>query len=225
VKNLNLYHTRRPKIYIIHTQADLEKMAAELNPLVKYWDPLNLVDVGLYGKTGEASIQFLRESEIKHGRVAMAAFVGYIVQSNFVFPWPLTTSGTAHPGTDLSPPEQFDALPLASKLQIIGFVGFLEWFWAFNKTDKVGAYPSLKGALPHPVPFDLFDPFQFSKNRSADAKARGLLAEINNGRLAMIGIFGFLSAQTIPGSVPMLTNIVKPYSGNIWAPFEADFPL
>jgi Chlorophyll A-B binding protein len=200
-------------------------LAIELNPVVKYWDPLYLNDVGLFGLDNEKSIQYLRESEIKHGRIAMAAFVGYIVQSNFVFPWPLTTSGTPHPGTDLSPPEQFDALPLASKMQIIGFIGFLEWFWAFNKTTKVGAFPSLKESLPHPVPFDLFDPFGFSKNKSEEAKARGRLAEINNGRLAMIGIFGFLTAQTNPGSVPMLTDIVKPYYGNIWAPFEADFPL
>ena len=33
---------------------------------------------------------------------------------------------------------------------------------------------------------------------------RGLLVEINNGRLAMLGIFGFLAESKIPGSVPAL---------------------
>ena len=31
------------------------------------------------------------------------------------------------------------------------------------------------------VPFDLFDPFGLSKNASPEKKAKGLLAEINNG--------------------------------------------
>ena len=38
----------------------------------------------------------------------------------------------------------------------------------------------------------------------------------------MLGIFGFLSAQTVPGSVPLLTDIVKPYAGEVMAPFEGN---
>jgi hypothetical protein len=41
----------------------------------------------------------------------------------------------------------------------------------------------------------------------------------------MLGIMGFLSEQTIPGSVPILTGVVKPYDGEVMAPFEADFSL
>jgi len=63
----------------------------------------------------------------------------------------------------------------------------------------------------------LYDPFNFSKNRSEEDKARGLVCEINNGRLAMLGIFGFLAEQTIPGSVPLLSEIVKPYNGDLIA--------
>ena len=48
-----------------------------------------------------------------------------------------------------------------------------------------------------------------------------LLAEINNGRLAMLGIMGFLAEQKVPGAVPALTGIVKPYAGEIMAPFSA----
>ena len=49
-------------------------------------------------------------------------------------------------------------------------------------------------------------------------QAQGLLKEINNGRLAMIGIMGFLSEQVVPGSVPLGPHL-KPYAGDIMAPF------
>ncbi|KAL3905601.1 MAG: hypothetical protein SGARI_004378, partial [Bacillariaceae sp.] len=118
-------------------------------------------------------------------------------------------------------------------VQIIAFIGFLEFYSELNdiagphytKGGQPGKYPEFKGTIPHDVPFNLFDPFGMSKNKSADSKARGLLAETNNGRLAMLGIFGFLCEQTIPGSVPILTGIVKPYSGECMAPFEANFSL
>ena len=202
-------------------QADLEVLAKELNPAIKFWDPLNLASSGLYGLDEEESIRYLREAEIKHGRVAMAAFVGHIVQMNYVLPWKLTTAGDMMPGTDLSPPAQWDALPFAAKAQIIGFVGFLEWFAYTNKTEKIGEFPSFKGKLPHPVPYDLFDPFKLYTNRNPEKKEKSLLAEINNGRLAMIGIFSFVTAETMDGSVPLLQGIVKHYDGDYWAPFES----
>ena len=156
----------------------------------------------------------------------MAAFVGYVVQSNYVFPWALTTGGVAMPSVDLSPPEQWDALPIAAKLQILAFVGFLEWYSElsdnangphYTKGGKPGQFPTFDN-IPHEVPFNLYDPFKLSSRRTDEQKANGLIKEINNGRLAMLGIFGFLSEQTIPGSVPALAGVVKPYSGEVMAP-------
>lgn len=49
--------------------------------------------------------------------------------------------------------------------------------------------------------------------------------EVNNGRLAMLGIFGFLSADAVPGSVPALSDIAIPYDGNVMAPFNANFHI
>ena len=51
----------------------------------------------------------------------MAAFVGFIVQSNGIhFPWDLTTSGISHADIAAAggPAAQWDALPTASKLQV-----------------------------------------------------------------------------------------------------------
>lgn len=71
-------------------KSDLEEMAAKLNPIVKFYDPLDLSGANFWADTNEATIGWLRQSEIKHSRVAMAAFVGYCVQSNVHFPWKMS---------------------------------------------------------------------------------------------------------------------------------------
>mmetsp|Transcript_15350 Transcript_15350/g.18678 ORF Transcript_15350/g.18678 Transcript_15350/m.18678 type:complete len:243 (-) Transcript_15350:222-950(-) len=206
---------------------DLVTVAEKSNPVLKYYDPLQLASTTIWGETNEATIGFLRHSEIKHGRVAMAAFVGYIVQSNGVhFPWPISFDGSPFPSEAGSPPEQWDALPEAAKWQIILFVGFLEWFSEkegthYMRGGKPGAFPKFSDSsiIPHPVPLNLFDPFGFSKNKSEEAKSQGLIKELNNGRLAQIGIIAFISEQKVEGSVPLLTGLVPHYAGETMAPF------
>ena len=206
---------------------DLKSVAEKSNPVLKYYDPLQLASTTFYDDTNDATIGFLRHAEIKHGRVAMAAFVGYIVQSNgLLFPWPQNTAGTMIDGS-LSPPEQWDALPDAAKWQIILFVGFLEWFSEAAGTHYMrggvpGKYPKFSDhpeAVFHPVPFNLFDPFGLSRNASPEKKEAGLIKEINNGRLAMIGIMGFLAEQKVEGAVPLLKGVVSHYDGEPMAPF------
>ena len=67
----------------------------------------------------------------------------------------------------------------------------------------------------------LYDPFKLSRNKTPEQKQRGLLVELNNGRLAMIGIFGFMAESKVPGSVPALEGLIKPYAGEYMAPFTA----
>ena len=82
----------------LSANADLEELAVKLNPIVKFYDPLDLASAEFWSDSNEATVGFLRHAEIKHGRVAMAAFVGYCVQSNFHFPWKMSKchSGRTH---------------------------------------------------------------------------------------------------------------------------------
>ena len=127
--------------------AELEDAAARQNiPGLNegIWDPLNLAGQDFWGQGNEATIGFLRHAEIKHGRVAMAAFVGYIFGANkIVFPWALTGGPLAGQGpfegvagetimfADIAaagtPADQWDALPSSAKLQILGTIFILEW--------------------------------------------------------------------------------------------------
>lgn len=227
----------RVPVEVAETKADLESLAKDLNPVVGYYDPLEMANADFYGMGNEATIGFLRHSEIKHGRVAMAAFVGYCVQSNFIFPWAQHMDGTTGPSPDFSPEQQWDMIPEAAKWQIFGIIALLEIYGeAGGAGDGSGEHyctGGTPGKFPSAQPFrdnvhfvlDLYDPFGFHKNKSEESKQKGLKAEINNGRLAMLGIFGFLTANQVPGSVPLLDKIgaVIPYDGNPMIPFEGNF--
>ena len=223
----------------IKDKAGLEALAKKLNPTVGLWDPLGIAE------TSPETIGWFRHAEIKHGRVAMAAFVGYCVQYNgFYWPWNLQgpLPGGLNADTpvitfaDISaaggPADQWDALPTAAKIQILGFVAFLEGWSEFPENlknagtvhyvrgGKPGVFPSFENN-PHPVPLNLWDPFGFTKKLSPERKEKALLAEVNNGRLAMIGIFGLISASK-GLIVPGLDGLgIKPYAGEIMAPFSS----
>jgi len=230
----------------VSDKAGLEELAKKLNPVVGFWDPLNIAEAS------KETIGWFRHAEIKHGRVAMAAFVGYCVQSNGIcFPWnlqaPIGSVGAMQGLSTISfadisaaggPADQWDALPTAAKLQILCVIGFLE-MWSETSTvlkmdgeahyvrgGKPGYFPKLNrkddAAFPHPVPLNLWDPFGFTSKMTPERKEKALLAEINNGRLAQIGIFGMISASK-GLKVPGLDSIegIKPYAGEVMAPFTA----
>jgi len=208
----------------METMDDLEVLAKALNPIVPRFDPLGLSRSNFWGTSQEETIGFIREAEIKHGRVAMFAFVGYLATANGVhFDWAMTMDGTPFP-TTTNPPEAWDAIPDGGKLQIFAFVGFLE-FWRevnsekhYMRGGKPGEFPDFRADIIPGGALDLYDPFGKARKQTDEQKANGLVKELNNGRLAMLGIIAFLSEAKIPGSVPLLNGVVQPYDGEVMAP-------
>jgi hypothetical protein len=180
----------------------------------------------------------------------MAGFVGYCIHANGIhFPWKIPGDELCAPG--VSPTELWQNIPYEAKLQIVLAIGIFEIYSEaavslspgqgghYMRGGKPGFFPPFKGSakgslgdadgrplLPHPVPLNLFDPFGLTSKKSEEWKAQKLKVEINNGRLAMIGLMAFLSEGAIPGSVPALKGLI-PATGaiNVLAPFDFAQPL
>jgi hypothetical protein len=222
---------------------ELIELAESTPGPVKYWDPLKLSKGNFWRAGNDATVGFLRHAEIKHGRVAMAGFVGYCIHENGIrWPFPLASSlrqslqvpdYSSFEG--LSAPDVWDATPLASRLQILIVIGFFE-FWSewstaleadgmvhYMKGGKPGQFPAFNtfGISSPLTPFPLFDPFGFTRDLSEEVKATKRLREIQNGRLAMIGLFSLISEARVPGAVPALAGLIKPYEGEVMGPFSA----
>merc|ERR1711871_1626176 len=137
-------------------QVELEAYARTLNPIVGYYDPLNLAKQDFWEQGNEATIGFLRHAEIKHGRVAMAGFVGYLVHANGIhFPWKIPGDELCAPG--VNPALLWDNLPYEAKLQIILAIGIFEFYSEgamslspgqgghYMRGGKPGMFPPFKG--------------------------------------------------------------------------------
>ena len=145
----------------------------------------------------------------------MAGFVGYLVHAQGItWPFKMTLDGADWPTLgEGGVPALWDQIPEGAKWQIITAIGCLEWYdeWQYDNpaaqmpamADKPkhymrggqpGAYPRFDG-----LPLNLYDPFNLFKKASEEKKARGRNAEVNNGRLAMIGLFSLLAESKVPG--------------------------
>ena len=225
----------------LNSKAELEALAMSntdaLGQSMGFWDPLGLADGDFWGLGNEGTIGYLRHAEIKHGRVAMAGFLGFIAQCTPLVNGEHAAAPYRGYVAGVTPQEQWDNIPQAGKLQIIAFVGMLESYGEgagnpdgythYTKGGLPGFYPSIKGKGAGQITFDLYKPFPIFPEQSEAQKERGRRVEVNNGRAAMLGLMSLLSASAVPGSVPALSGIegFPQYSGNVMIPFEGDFTL
>lgn len=129
------------------------------------FDPLGFSDV--------FDLRVLREAELKHGRFAMLAVLGFLVQEKYTLPFfPKMAPVDAH--------DYF--VQQGGGSQIIFWISFVEIF------GVVALFETLQGKR-EPGDF-AFDPLGLAKDEATLEKYR--VAEIKHSRLAMIAIGGFI---------------------------------
>jgi len=166
-----------------------------VQPPLGFFDPLGLLD-----DADQERFDRLRYVEIKHGRIAMLAFLGNIItRAGVHLPGPIDLAGTSFDSfpngwAAINGP---DAISGSGLGQIVFFVGTLEL--GVMKDEANGAAPGdfpgdfRNGALD--FGWDTFDA------ETQDFK-RGV--ELNNGRAAMMGILGLMVHEQLGGELPIV---------------------
>jgi hypothetical protein len=169
-------------------------MPGSTDPVPEF-DPLDLANVG-----SEVTLNWFRAAELKNGRTAMLGSVGYLTNvAGIHFPGMLSAKeGIAFSDlASMKPIDAWDAVPFAGKIQILFACLITEII-----TESKEVHYTKGGQLPTIV----FPPIDMSSIDAATLRRRRD-SELNNGRLAMIGIMSFFAHAYIPGSVPVLPAI------------------
>jgi len=155
----------------------------------KAWDPY-----GFSLKASSETLGWFRAAEIKHGRVAMLAFTGALVQS-----YGMHFDGKMNGMFYEKGVNPFEATPSAfatnpmGMVQILLLIGLTEGY-TFPEGAWSGDMTREAGDLGYRV------------MRKADVMEEQQIKELKNGRAAMLGIMAFSSAHFLPGSVPFFFN-------------------
>jgi len=172
------------------------------------WDP-----IGISSSVSDEAMMWFRHSELKHGRVAMAATVGYLTTAaGYTFPGELAKGVTFASVNANGPAGAWDLVPTAGKLQIVSLLLMIEWASETKKPHYMrGGVPGKIDELPFggiagiwTPSIRLWDPLGFMGALTDDQKAEKRKSELKNGRLAMIGMISFIVGHALPGSVPAI---------------------
>jgi len=131
-------------------------------------------------------VKWCREAEIKHGRVAMLATVGFVMAEFWTIPGYERVADS-----NLAP----FSVGGSAMCQIVIWMGILE-FW----TNKGNVTMENMFNDPKRVPGNLgFDPMGLAVGKSEEDMKEMELKEIKNGRLAMLAIGGMIHHNWITG--------------------------
>jgi hypothetical protein len=151
-----------------------------------FWDPL-----GLLMNAEQERFDYLRDAELKHGRIAMLAVLGHIV----------TTKGDRLPGeiaygvpfTSIrSGLAAFEDIPAAGFWQVVLFIGLIEYGWGYQKENIEESCTKAMNSL------------KWSEATQDRKKA----IELNNGRAAQMGILGLIVHEKLNNNPYVLNSIL-----------------
>eukprot|EP00933_Yihiella_yeosuensis_P078757 TRINITY_DN905_c0_g2_i1.p1 TRINITY_DN905_c0_g2~~TRINITY_DN905_c0_g2_i1.p1 ORF type:complete len:1026 (+),score=256.07 TRINITY_DN905_c0_g2_i1:76-3153(+) len=204
----------------LYTDSPLRAFESELGvqPPVGFWDPVG------FTTSGDAeSFRRRRCVELKHGRVAMLACLGYIVPEYARLPGDLSPSSGLTFDSMPTGLAALSKLPSSGLAQIIAFAGTVELFqYVDDPTRPPGDFENA-GLLGVPNGY---------LNCPADQKQKKLSAELANGRLAMMAIIGMFYQDGLTGSAwgdwslytdsPLRASVLDgtggPFPENFWDP-------
>jgi len=151
-----------------------------------FWDPLGFTKGG-----DAASFRRRRYVELKHGRVAMLACLGYIVPEYYRWPGDLSPS-LGLKFTDVPTGfAAFSKVPLSGWAQMVAFAGSVELFQYVDDPKRAPGDFENAGYLGIPNGF---------VKSPEGTKEKKLSAEIANGRLAMMAIIGMFFQNGLTGT-------------------------
>jgi hypothetical protein len=168
---------------------DVQSLSGISAPL-GYFDPLGFAD-----KASEGKVRFYREVELKHGRLAMLAALGFPVAEQL------------HPalGGVINKPSVFaiqDAMgspqwnALVFGIVLTELLSLFTFNSPFGMTPYGGEFWSIRSDYE---PGNLgFDPLNLKPTNERDLKDMKT-KELNNGRLAMIAIIGMIAQELVTG--------------------------
>ena len=137
-----------------------------------FWDPLGLST----GKDASTFKQF-RGAELKHGRVAMLAVSGYLLQAIGRLPGTIDLDGTT-----------FDSIPNGvAAIGAVSSFGWLQIVASVGYWELIG-WEEVEGSSPGDFGIKYL-PFYDTAEKQDDIKLR----ELQNGRLAMLGIIALIT--------------------------------
>jgi hypothetical protein len=164
----------------VDTTADIGVDPGPIEPTGPFWED-------------QEGLARRRAVEIKHGRIAMMAFIGMIVEElGVTFPGSINLDGSVQFADILKDGMGFPAIsniPVFGLFQIVAFAGFAEIGampaaqYTGGPQNLPGGYDGSVGTIPGGYPFT-------TQIEDVTARNRALTCELQNGRAAMLGTFG-----------------------------------
>tara|TARA_B110001450_G_scaffold88771_1_gene84387 strand:- start:1930 stop:2823 length:894 start_codon:yes stop_codon:yes gene_type:complete len=190
----NLYVRNAIKFGFLSKNSILAQGEASVIVGNKGFDPLNC-------STDMLTLKKYREAEIKHGRLAMLATVGWPISELF---HPYLSTITQN--TNLLSFNNKVPSILNGGFEKINPIFFMSIIVFAASIESIVLNKDYNNYFDYRIPGDFgFDPLNFYTNKSEFTKKNLELKELNNGRLAMLAITYFAFSEFITNN-PIVTN-------------------